>query len=248
MQKIAFIDIDGTLLNSQGILSSFTIETLKKINHNIQIVLTSARSFPRIKPILEKLQSNYSNNYTICFNGGIIIKNNGEKIEENAIDNKNIKLLIDFIKQYDISKIYFYNEHARYALSEIDENVFFTNNNIYKIVYISNMQEINNIKICLPQKIRFNFQISSSNETRLEFTKKGITKLTAVKKILQLLNLSKNEMIAIGDGENDIEMIKFAKLGVAMGNANEKVKAVADFVTASNDEDGVAKFLDLLNI
>ena len=68
----------------------------------------------------------------------------------------------------------------------------------------------------------------------------GIDKARTLAVLLEKLNMKKEEMVAIGDGYNDLSMIKFAGLGVAMGNAQEPVKKAADYITLSNDEDGVA--------
>ena len=74
----------------------------------------------------------------------------------------------------------------------------------------------------------------------LELVPPGIDKARSLAVLLEKLNMKKEEMVAIGDGYNDLSMIKFAGLGVAMGNAQEPVKKAADYITLSNDEDGVA--------
>ena len=78
----------------------------------------------------------------------------------------------------------------------------------------------------------------------LEFLKPGINKSTGLSVLSENLNIPKEEIIAVGDADNDIAMIKFAGLGVAMGNAFPQVKEAADYITATNDEDGVAKVIE----
>ena len=73
-------------------------------------------------------------------------------------------------------------------------------------------------------------------------------KVTGIKKMMEIHQISREEMMAFGDGENDMEMLEFAGIGVAMGNAEEQVKAVADHVTAGIDEDGILKALQHLGI
>ncbi|MFU0825856.1 MAG: hypothetical protein ACFWTK_12930 [Clostridium sp.] len=74
--------------------------------------------------------------------------------------------------------------------------------------------------------------------------KKGISKGNAVKILAEFYGLKREEVICIGDGENDLSMIKYAGLGIAMGNAPDYVKKEADYITETNDEDGVAKAIE----
>ena len=92
----------------------------------------------------------------------------------------------------------------------------------------------------MPKCIFENLEIKSSELNRIEFVNKGMTKLKAIKLILNKLKIDKENVVAIGDGENDIDMIKFAGYGIAMSNSPEIVKENADIVTKySNNEDGV---------
>jgi len=86
-------------------------------------------------------------------------------------------------------------------------------------------------------------EISSSWYNNIEIMKKGVNKGTALGKVALLLGIPKSEVMALGDSENDLSMLQFAGTAVAMGNALPEVKAIADFVTLSNDEDGVAHAL-----
>src|SRR3954469_19515628 len=78
----------------------------------------------------------------------------------------------------------------------------------------------------------------------LEFMEESISKGTSLNSLIQQLGISREEVIAIGDSNNDLSMIEFAGLGVAMGNASEFIKALADFVTDTNMNDGVAKVVE----
>ena len=93
-----------------------------------------------------------------------------------------------------------------------------------------------------------NFSTSSAEISTsagyIEFVKKGIKKSEAIQSIMKTYQIKQEEVMAMGDGENDIEMLKFAGWGVAMKNAREDVKKVANVVTTSNNEDGVAKAIE----
>lgn len=86
-------------------------------------------------------------------------------------------------------------------------------------------------------------EVVSSGKINFEVMSKGTSKGIAVKKFCDILGIDSKEVICIGDNENDISMIKFAGLGIAMGNATDEVKSMADFVTDTNVNDGVAKAL-----
>ena len=100
------------------------------------------------------------------------------------------------------------------------------------------------IKQKLPQELYQKYEITSSVPEYIEFVKKGITKSKALDFICQKCNIHKSEVIAIGDADNDLEMINFAGLGVAMGNATNSLKEKADYITSSNNDDGVAKVIE----
>jgi len=88
------------------------------------------------------------------------------------------------------------------------------------------------------------FEVVSSMDGSFEIMRKGTSKGEAVKKICEYYGIDREEVICMGDNENDISMIKFAGVGVAMGNAEEFVKKQADYVTLSNEEDGVANVIE----
>jgi len=86
-------------------------------------------------------------------------------------------------------------------------------------------------------------EISSSNTRNVELNAKGVTKASGIREVCRILGIEMSEVIAMGDGMNDYSMIVEAGLGVAMGNGIEALKQVADFVTVTNEEDGVAKII-----
>ena len=114
---------------------------------------------------------------------------------------------------------------------------------ILKCIIIDlNQKKINQIRQALAE-VR-ELEVASSGSNNIELNCKGISKGKGVEILAQYYNLKKDEIIAIGDGENDLSMIEYAGLGVAMGNATDKVKEKADYVTDTNDNDGVAKVID----
>lgn len=234
------IDLDGTLLNDDKKISDKTIKLIKQIKNNIKIIPASARQFCTIKPYLAELDLLDDNNYTICFNGSLVVNNHESKLFSSYIDENVVIKIDNFILDNNIEWIYYLydNRLLRSEISNIEE--FVKDNNIYKIVGISTPDVISEIRENLPEAILNNLEITSSELNRIEFVNKGMTKVKAIDLLLNKLDINKENVVAIGDGDNDIEMLEYAGHGIAMLNSPEKVKENADIVTKySNNEDGV---------
>ncbi len=247
--EVIFLDFDGTLLDDVNHISSYTRSIMKKCQDmNIKIIPASARGFYRIEPYFNELGLSREG-FFICYNGAIII-NNGIKIFSSNINNNFILLLDSIISKYNIDW-YYYLRDRRVLRSDINDlKQFFSKNKIYKIAGADNPDLINIIKKELPDSIKENFEITSSFENRISFMNKGINKIVGIKLILSMLNISPENTIAIGDGENDVGMIKYCKYGIAMTNSPQIVKKEANIITDfSNNEDGVGRVLNkILNL
>lgn len=176
----------------------------------------------------------------------MVLKNNGDIISKSNIDLDELTLIYKFIKINREYKWMIYTANKTVNLDDISDYFdFIKSNDIYKIVMVGNENAI------LHERTRVKymenmFEITSSEPTRIEFVKKGISKIEAIKRIATILNIDKENIVAIGDGENDINMLKYCGCGIAMGNANANVKQIADIITDSNNEDGVGNALELL--
>ena len=111
---------------------------------------------------------------------------------------------------------------------------------ILKVVLEQEKEVLDKITPQIPYELFDQYKVIRSVDFMLEFMKRGCSKATGLEKLAKYLNISKEEIIAIGDADNDIEMIQYAGVGVAMKNAKDEIKNLADFVTKSNEEDGVA--------
>lgn len=239
-----FTDLDGTLLNDEKEIGNYTKEVIKKYKNDINIIPTSARSFNRIKPYLEELGLLDNFNYTICFNGALIVNNQGVELFSSYISKSTMQELISLIDKHNIEWM-IYTKNELFKRSKIDDiNQFIKDNDTFKLIGTSSEEEINKIREEL-SVINDKLEITTSMSGRLVIVNKGSTKATAVEKIMARLNIGRENIIAIGDGENDIEMIKNAGYGVAMLNAPDNVKKTARIITKyTNNEDGVGKIIE----
>ena len=257
--------MDGTLLNSNNEVSKRTREAIIKAREkNVHIILatgrlvTSAMKYSSIIDIKSPI---------ISSNGAVIVDSNKEIIFEKHINEDLVESIADigeksglyyhfytedsfYSNQYDEEIIDFYNpkgikeeEKVEFNLYKDIKDVLDKNIKIYKFIFIDNdpkklyklREELESIK---------NINICSSSKNNIEVMSQEVSKGDSLSTLCKMLKISRKEVIAIGDNENDLSMIEFAGLGVAMGNGTQKIKELADIITCNNDEDGVAKIIE----
>lgn len=265
MYKLIATDLDGTLVTDDKNLTDKTIENVKKaLKKNVKIMISSARAFYRLEKYIDELDLRKANQYTICFNGAMIIENiTGKVLYSKNLDKKEVNEVIKLGKKINIPiMLYSKNAHCVEKIPEVIQknknskgmNLKIENfnkidfdkeeNYIYKIVFMDKPEKIIEIRKNIPKEIIEKYEVTSSVPEYIEIVKKGIKKSEAIKFIINKCKIKQEEVIAIGDGENDIEMIRFAGLGVAMDNADNYVKENADYITTSNNDDGVGKVIE----
>ena len=267
MIKAVFIDIDETLTNSNREITQNTKNEIKRcINKGIKIILTSGRSR---QEEIEYQEQVGTSPYIISSNGASCYdKINNIEIYNNPINKENLQDLLEYSiqNQYKI-KLNYENKlvlnRATYpdeqdkikSIEELKEIIqtkqivqcVICHEQIEKMLalkaYISTKGQLQTINESKKLK---NPNISPSKIYYCDITSKEVSKGNAIIEICKYLNLNTNEIITIGDGENDISMLALTQNSYAMGNATEKVKASAKHITLTNDEDGVAKVLKYL--
>lgn len=253
--KLIATDLDGTLLNDKKEISEYNKKILLELtnNYNVELILSSGRPIEGIKKYKEVLQNN---NYSIIFNGASIVDNDGNVIYKKTIEENISKEIIELSQKYNIC-MHVYN-NGKYIVSKKDFPIKSyvqkeqTINVIYgidnaddykfdKILILGEREILNNLKNEID--LKFNVHSCFSGEKFLEIVSKEANKGNALKWICSNKGIDIKNAAAFGDNFNDVEMIEYAGIGVAMGNAEKDVKQKANYITLSNNEDGVGNFL-----
>lgn len=259
------LDLDGTLLNNKGKVSEKSRKYLKRLKDmGYIIVIATGRIYESINCAIDGFDFV---NYVITDTGATCY----DVCNDNTIFNNPIELEIakKFKKFYNNNCVFIdiCDKHTIYKYSDIYEDCYFFDtskdwdyifNNCKEISHISIsmktneqvMEVYNKIKEDIPELDINIMQDSFSDRKWIETIKKGCTKYTAISQLANHLNINNDEIIAFGDGLNDIDMIKNCGIGVALSNALPLVKESANFITTYNHEnDGVIEFLkEYLNI
>lgn len=270
MQKIKMIglDLDGTLLTSDKTLTAYTIETLKKaIDAGIIVLAATGRPFTGIP---KQLQEFPGIRYALTANGARILDTQEDKVLiENLFPLDYAKKALEIFSKYDtLQEVYF--DGLGYAEEEKLRNAERYHRSSHMCDYIrktrkpvSSLEDIiakENRPMDKVQAIFANdderlaawdelsrideFEIVSSLGYNIEINTAGVNKGTGLIELGKLLGIERHEIMACGDGDNDEVMLREVGLGVAMGNATDFVKATADYITGTNDEEGAAKAIE----
>ena len=252
--KLIVLDLDGTLTNSKKVITPRNREILIRVQEQgVRLVLASGRPTYGIVPLANELRMNEFGGFILSYNGGEIINwETQEMLYENVLPNDVVPVLYECARShqlsiltYDGAEIVTENSQDPYVQKEAflnkmavrETNDFLTDITlpVAKCLIVGDADKLIPLEaeLCLRSEPYF-----------LELVPQGIDKALSLAVLLKEIGVERKEMIAIGDGYNDLSMIKFAGLGIAMGNAQEPVKKAADYITLSNEEDGVAEALE----
>ncbi|MFI3207043.1 MAG: Cof-type HAD-IIB family hydrolase, partial [Clostridia bacterium] len=244
-------------------ITSKTKNALTKAMQNGAIViLASGRPTSGVVHLADELELEKYNSYILPFNGGKVINcKTKETVIEYTMNGKVISDLYDFAKERNINIVTYQddclvseNTEEKYATIEanvcrlipkkIDNFKEYVNFPVTKCLMMADGDYLANFVNEASEKFSNQLTVFRSEPYFLEFMPKGIDKATSLDNLLKKLNLTKEELICCGDGYNDISMIDYAGLGVAMENAREEVKAVANIIAGHNDEDGLVPIIE----
>ena len=253
--KLIVLDLDGTLTNSKKVITPRNREILIRVQEQgVRLVLASGRPTYGIVPLANELRMNEFGGFILSYNGG-------EIIYENVLPNDVVPVLYECARShqlsiltYDGAEIVTENSQDPYVQKEAflnkmavrETNDFLTDITlpVAKCLIVGDADKLIPLEAELCLRLQGRINVFRSEPYFLELVPQGIDKALSLAVLLKEIGVERKEMIAIGDGYNDLSMIKFAGLGIAMGNAQEPVKKAADYITLSNEEDGVAEALE----
>ena len=263
MEKLIAVDIDGTLLTDDKKISDKNKEVLIKIREaGHKLVIASGRDYSGTTFLAEELDFQKYGGFLSNFNGGRITDFKSRKIIANhTLGLDFMREFLHFIRDLDIDIMIYYdgkiytNSMETYWLKEtadqtnqeivlrenlIDDIDFEPNN----ILLSQNPNRIEEPSRIIYEKYKDITHQVKSTPWYYEIMPKGVSKGKSLYEIADIYSIPYENIIAFGDEMNDKSMIEMAGVGVAMGNAVEGIKEIADFITLTNEEDGIAYYLE----
>ena len=262
--KLLVLDVDGTLLNEAKEISKRTLAALLKVQHmGVRIVLASGRPTYGLLSIAKTLELGNFGGFIVSYNGCQIINaQDGKILFERRINPEMLPYLekkaqkngFDLVTYQDNTLItnapendFIRKEAKLNDLIIIDEEEFSTSIDFApcKCVLVSDDEEaLIDLENHWKKRLDGTLDAFRSESYFLEVVPPGVDKANTLGDLMEQLGVAREEVIAIGDGVCDVTMLQLAGLGIAMGHSQDSVKVCADYVTASNEEDGVAQAVE----
>lgn len=256
--KLIAVDIDGTLLDSNSQLKSDTIQSVRRgVAKGLIFTISTGRPVQGIRNILNALDVKSS---SITYNGAMIVSEKEEILYSctlratDAVDVIRLGMDRNLTVTFWANNILYANEinETSLAYSEIsgvppvrfDDYEKIALEGITKVLWIDTPEAINRHEKEVGAFLSDQVNYHTSRPMFLEFVDKSASKALAMQKLGEIYGISREEMIAVGDGLNDLSMIEYAGLGVAMANSHPDILKIADYITLSNDQNGVGYVID----
>lgn len=261
--KLLVLDIDGTLTNEKKEITRHTKQTILRMQKaGVKVVLASGRPAYGVVPTARELELEQYGGFILSYNGGRIVDcSTGRTIYEKSIPHKlmggiygQVHDLDAALMTYEGDRIITEKPQDAYVAKEsfinkmkvkgVDNFLDYVTFPVVKCLVAADGGYLETVEDKLVGYFGSQLSIFRSEPYFLEIMPKDIDKASSLERLRLQLGLERAEIAACGDGLNDISMIQYAGLGIAMANAQEAVKKVCDFVTKSNEEEGVAYAID----
>ncbi len=257
--KLIVLDLDGTLLDGQKKISARTRTTLERARADgAAVAIATGRSFAMARHFVDGFPLNGPQ---ITYNGAAIVDPvTGRPLYLQALPGRLVGPVIDFLRDQRVFTSYFAEEevYVRHRSSlehalvppemppavEVADFDELRHLPAIKIVATAARERIDTLRPVAESAFGADLYVTRTDAVLLEFLHPSVSKGTALKRVIKLLDLSAEDVIAFGDSHNDLELLQIAGTGVAMGNAVDEVRAMADIVAPPNTDDGVARVLE----
>jgi len=260
--KAIVLDLDGTLMNSNNQITKKTQELLIKIQKlGIKVIIATGRPTQGILRVIELLKLKQFGGYVLSYNGGRIIDMNDNSLIFDSYLEKD--MILDLFDQSRLFKTHLLAYTDQFILTEDSDQYIDIESQINEIPVVrvhkfkdelknrsvkclmtGEPNHLINVETQLKAIYHDQLSISRSLPFFLECMPIGINKGNCLTILLNHIHMDKSEVIACGDGYNDISLIEAVGLGIAMSNGCEPLKEKAKYITLSNDDDGVAHVIE----
>ncbi|WP_442602345.1 Cof-type HAD-IIB family hydrolase [Paenibacillus sp. KN14-4R] len=261
--KMIVLDLDDTLLRDDYSISPRTKEALMRAQEaGVKVVLASGRPTYAMLPIAKELELAKYGSFILSFNGAKITNCQTDEVlfsstlsvetihEMYAISQREGIEILSYVGDDIITEarhnkyIHIESELTGMRIVEVESFTSYVQQPVVKGLMVADPDYLAVVEKKLQKELAGRLNVMRSKPFYLEVTEVGVDKGASLDHLIKQLGITKDEVIAIGDSYNDLSMIHFAGLGVAMGNAPDDIKAVAQYVTDTNMNDGVAKVVE----
>lgn len=258
--KAIALDIDGTLTNSKKEISKKTKEAvMEAAKRGVKIIVASGRPIPGIMKIASALKLKEVGGYILSYNGGLILDcKTGEVIRRETIPTEYYYTIVNTVRKSGVAVLTYdqkgiitewpddeyvqieakINHIPVRHVSQLEQRA--AEDPVVKFLVVGHPKDLKPVYEKLNQKLDGAVNIFFSEPYFMEITPQGIEKASSLELLLDQIGIDRRHLMACGDGFNDIQMLQYAGLSVAMGNAQPETKEFADYIAPDNDHDGVA--------
>ena len=263
--KLIALDMDGTLLRKDKTISERTKKAIKDAKEKgVTVVLATGRPIDGVTRYLEELDMYGENDYVLSYNGGLVLKTRSrEVICKIGLNGEDLHYIYELSKKLGVNIHAFSEEkglitpkNSKYTeveatINNININIedfskIENDHSIIKIMMVDEEEILQKAVDNLPKEVYEKYTVVRSTPYFLEFLNKEVNKGVGVEMLAKHMGITLDQVITMGDAGNDLHMIECAGMGVAMGNAFEEVKEAANYITDTNENDGVAKAIEYL--
>ncbi len=272
MHKVLVLDIDGTLTNSSKMITPKTRDAIMAAQaRGVKVVLASGRPTRGLRRYEKELDLEENGGFLLSFNGARLTKSCGDElIYERTLEKEDVARIYDEVMDMNVGMISYHKDYI-FTDSPVDEYMRLEARiNGMEIRNVPDFMEhikfpVNKCLLTAPDdEARYcmeylsdkyvkayeeagktpHYNIYRSEPFFVEVMPLNIDKAATLEELCKYMGIDRTDLVCCGDGYNDVSMIRYAGVGVAMANARDEVKAVADFVTGSNDDDGIVTVID----
>lgn len=236
--KLVALDMDGTLLNESGQISEGNMRAIREaLDAGVTVSFSTGRGFPSAYPFAEQLGLLQTPMVTV--NGGEVWKTPNELHLRRVMEAGLVRRLHELVSRYDV----WYWAYSIDGIYNTERWIDDIDSTSWLKFGVHSEDDASRNEILNTIRSWGGMEITNSSPVNIEINPIGVNKAVGMQEMCKLLGIDMSQAIAVGDSLNDIAAIREAGLGVAMGNAQDAVKEAADYVTASNEEDGVAEVI-----